>query len=78
LRRQDDEYFGGLREVVLERDGYRCRVCDASGRDKSSIIVHHRVKGKSVLALMISLYPQPQPYGKRPRTRPHDASASKN
>jgi hypothetical protein len=22
LRRQDDEYFGGLRETVLQRDGY--------------------------------------------------------
>jgi hypothetical protein len=29
LRRQDEEYFGGLREAVLERDGYRCRVGDA-------------------------------------------------
>jgi 5-methylcytosine-specific restriction endonuclease McrA len=57
LKRQDDEYFGGLREAVLERDGYRCRVCDASGRDKRSIIVHHRVPGKSVLSLMISLCP---------------------
>lgn len=44
-------------QVVLERDGYRCRVCDASGRDKRSIIVHHRVPGKSVLRLMISLCP---------------------
>jgi hypothetical protein len=43
LKRQDAEYFGGLREMVLERDGYRCRVCDASGRDKRSIIVHDRV-----------------------------------
>jgi hypothetical protein len=41
----------------LERDGYRCRVCDASGRDKRSIIVHHRVPGKSVLNLMLSLCP---------------------
>jgi hypothetical protein len=57
LKRQDEEYFGGLREAVLERDGYRCRVCDASGRDKRSIIVHHRVPGKSVLSLMISLCP---------------------
>jgi hypothetical protein len=59
LKRQDEEYFGGLREAVLERDGYRCRVCDASGRDKRSIIVHHRVPGKSVLNLMFSLCPQP-------------------
>ena len=57
LKRQDEEYFGGLREAVLERDGYRCRVCDASGRDKRSIIVHHRVPGKSFLRLMISLCP---------------------
>jgi 5-methylcytosine-specific restriction endonuclease McrA len=57
LKRQDDEYFGGLREAVLERDGYRCRVCDASGSDRRSIIVHHRRPGKSVLHLMISLCP---------------------
>lgn len=57
LKRQDEEHFGGLREVVLERDGYHCRVCDASGRDKRSITVHHRVPGKSVLRLMISLCP---------------------
>lgn len=57
LKRQDEEHFGGLREKVLERDGYHCRVCDASGRDKRSIIVHHRVPGKSVLSLMISLCP---------------------
>jgi len=27
LKGQDEEHFGGLREAVLERDGYRCRVC---------------------------------------------------
>jgi hypothetical protein len=26
LKRQDEEYFGGLREAVLDRDGYCCRV----------------------------------------------------
>jgi hypothetical protein len=57
LKRQDQEYFGGLREQVLERDEYRCRVCEAPGRDKRSITVHHRVPGKSVLNLMISLCP---------------------
>ena len=57
LKRQDAEYFGGLRETVLERDGYRCRVCDASGRGKWEIVVHHRVPGRSVLHLMISLCP---------------------
>lgn len=57
LRRQDGEYFGGLREAVLERDGYRCRVCDAPGTGKRSIIVHHRVPGQSRMHLMISLCP---------------------
>ena len=57
LKRQDQEYFGGLREQVLERDEYRCRVCKAPGRDKRSITVHHRIPGKSVLNLMISLCP---------------------
>ena len=57
LRRQDEEYFGGLREAVLERDGYRCRVCDAPGTGKRSIIVHHRVPGQSRMHLMISLCP---------------------
>ena len=57
LKRHDDEYFGGLREAVLERDGYACRVCGASGRDKRSITVHHRVPDVSKLHLMISLCP---------------------
>jgi 5-methylcytosine-specific restriction endonuclease McrA len=57
LKRQDQEYFGGLREQVLERDEYRCRACEAPGRDKRSITVHHRIPGKSVLNLMISLCP---------------------
>jgi len=57
LKRQDDEHFGGHREAVLERDGHRCRVCGASGRNKRSIVVHHRVPGKSLLSLMLSLCP---------------------
>ncbi len=57
LKRQDEEYFGGLREAVLQRDDYCCRVCGASGRRKRSIVVHHRVPGKSILNLMISLCP---------------------
>lgn len=43
--------------MVLERDGYRCRPCDSPGRDKRSIVVHHRVHGKSVLSRMLSLCP---------------------
>ena len=42
---------------MLERDCYRCRVCDASGRGKRSIIVHRRAPDKSVLNLMLSLCP---------------------
>ncbi len=57
LKRQDQEYFGGLREQVLDRDEYRCRVCEAPGRYKRSITVHHHVPGKSVLSWMISLCP---------------------
>lgn len=57
LKRQDEVNFGGLREAVLERDGYRCRVCDRPGRTKRSIIVHHRMPGRSILRLMISLCP---------------------
>jgi hypothetical protein len=45
LKRQVEEYFGGLRQAVLDRDGYHCRGCGAPGREKRSIIVHHRVPG---------------------------------
>lgn len=57
LKRQDEEYFRGLLERVFERDGHACRCCGASGRDKRSIIVHHRIPGTSLLHLMISLCP---------------------
>ena len=57
LKRQDAAYFGGLRELVLTRDGYACRVCGSSGRSKRSITVHHRVPGKSLMHLMLALCP---------------------
>jgi hypothetical protein len=39
LKHQDEEYFGGLREAILQHHGYCCRVCGASGRRKRSIVV---------------------------------------
>jgi hypothetical protein len=45
LKRQDEEYFGGLRG------------CGAPGRTKRSITVHHRIPGVSKLEWMISLCP---------------------
>ena len=53
MKRQDEEYYGGLREVVLDRDERRCRACPNLGRRK--LCVHHRVPGVSKLELMITL-----------------------
>ena len=42
LQRQDGAYFGGHREEVLKRDGYRYRVlgCTTLKRGKQSVAVH--------------------------------------
>jgi hypothetical protein len=53
LKRQDEEYYGGLREAVLDRDERRCRACPNLERHKMA--VHHRVPGVSKLELMITL-----------------------
>ena len=60
LKRQDEAYFGGLREKVLERDGHLCRVCaELPEVDRLCVgqppSVHHRVPGTSKLHLMITL-----------------------
>ena len=39
-RYRDKHNFGGNRDKVLERDGYKCQMC---GQDeKSDLIVHHK------------------------------------
>lgn len=57
LTRQDAEYFGGNREVVLTRGGYRCRVpgCTTLKRGKRSVAVHHRIPGNSDRKVMLTL-----------------------
>ena len=55
LKRQDEAYFGGLREQVLERDGRRCRICGRPAKGKRSIAVHHRKPGVSTMESMITL-----------------------
>ncbi|MBB5061408.1 hypothetical protein HDF16_006144 [Granulicella aggregans] len=57
LKRQDEEYFGGHREKVLARDGYRCAVprCTTLKRGKRSLAVHHREPGNNDPKRMITL-----------------------
>lgn len=57
LKRQDLDYFGGNREIVLARDGYRCAVpgCTSLKRGKRSIAVHHRVPGNNDPKRLLSL-----------------------
>jgi len=43
-------WFGGLRELVLKRDRFRCRACGAARR----LVVHHR-DGHNVKPLLITL-----------------------
>lgn len=47
----DKQRFGGNREAVLQRDGYQCRTCGASGH----LIVHHRRPGFNYGDLLITL-----------------------
>lgn len=45
-------YFSGFREEVLDRDGWRCRVCG-----EPTNVVHHRRPGKNHPRYLISLCP---------------------
>jgi 5-methylcytosine-specific restriction endonuclease McrA len=46
--------FGGNREAVLERDGYRCRSCGA-GKAPRRLHVHHRRPGQDATEFLITL-----------------------
>lgn len=50
-------YFGGLRDVVSERDGNCCRVCSRPGVLSGSLPVHHRRPGESRARHLITLCP---------------------
>ena len=53
----DQKYFGGYREMVLERDSWTCQGClyRPKQEDRDYIVVHHRVPGISKPEVMISL-----------------------
>jgi 5-methylcytosine-specific restriction endonuclease McrA len=53
MKRQDEKYYGGLREAVLDRDRRRCRTCP--NLELHKLAVHQRVPGVSKLELMITL-----------------------
>ena len=44
-------WFGGLRELVLKRDRFRCRACGAARR----LVVHHRDGGHNSKSLLVTL-----------------------
>lgn len=56
-RRRNRVYFGGLREVVYERDRFCCRVCSRSAVRSRSLPVHHRRPGISDTRHLITLCP---------------------
>jgi 5-methylcytosine-specific restriction endonuclease McrA len=54
MRRHSRDYFGGNREIVLERDRYRCASC---GAGDAKLHVHHRRPGVSEPGLLITVCP---------------------
>lgn len=56
-RRHNRVYFGGLRDIVSERDSNCCRVCSRPGLGRRSLPVHHRRPGVSNGRGLITLCP---------------------
>lgn len=50
-QRLSEENFGGLRERVLARDGWRCRAC----AEIDDLLVHHRRPGVNLMPWLITL-----------------------
>lgn len=50
-QRLSEENFGGLREHVLARDGWRCRAC----AEIDDLLVHHRRPGVNLMQWLITL-----------------------
>lgn len=51
--RHSRENFDGLRELVLERDGWRCRCC--AEVEEARLVVHHRWPGFNRLRWLITI-----------------------
>jgi 5-methylcytosine-specific restriction endonuclease McrA len=56
--KRNERHYASLREVVLKRDGHRCRTCPftptAEG-ERRLLVVHHRQPGVSELPRMLTL-----------------------
>ena len=57
LKQQDEEYFGGMREAVLERDGYAAASVTPPVATNAPSSFTTGYPGKSILNLMLSLCP---------------------
>jgi hypothetical protein len=47
------ENFAGLRELVLDRDGYQCQCCGEV--DETRLVVHHRRAGFNRLGWLVTI-----------------------
>ena len=48
-------WFGGLRDLILKRDRFRCRACGSARR----LVVHHRVRAQRVVTADYTVHPLP-------------------